>query len=899
MNHPAQPAPVPPHWSTVLRGLRQARGVTQDGWAALIGVGRATVQRWERGEVTPSADTAEALLTVCRGQGLLRTFERGPLRGLTVTAELLRELLAEARSGTAPRSVPPSLVQLPARPAPVPGTLPIPLTRLVGRADECTTIPRLLSSGRLVTLTGAGGVGKTRLALEVAAALAATIFDDVVFVDLAPLRDPELLPAAIARALGLRDAPDLPLPERLALALRTWSLLLVLDNFEHLLPAALLLPQLLRAAPQLTLLVTSRAPLRLRGERAVPIAPLAQPDPADVALEALAHSPAVALLVERAQDVRPDFALTTANAAAVIEICHRLDGLPLALELAAARLRHLSAAAIAARLDARLMLLTGGPRDLPQRQQTLRDTIAWSYDLLTPAEQQLFRQLSVFAGGCTLDAAATICDSTGDPGVDTFDGLAALLDASLLQQSDGPDGEPRFRMLETVREYGAEQLVASAEADTVRRRHADFFVALAEAFEPRLRQAHREPWLRRLDAELDNLRMVRAWSCAETDEGRAALRLAGALWYYWWHRDALGEGRQATMAALTLPAAHHADRTRAAALFGAGFLTREVGDRAAARLLLEQCVRLGPEQATPATYAAALAFLAGLLVVAGDLAAARRLAEESRSRAAAAGELFALTWANAALVGACLRSGDRSGARVYADETLRCGRQLEMEPLGLHTQAMVDLAEGQYEQARVRFSELLALAQARDSAFLIAGALHMLAVIALQQGDLHLAETLLQDSIGRTRRIGVDVSPVLATLGQTMLQQGNTKAAVSICAQCLESRRGISRSPSDRLVLRVLAQAAEQSGLLTDCARLMAAIAVQRNRFAVEQFGLQEAEQAVVERVRVALGEEAFAAAWAAGVELSADEAIELGLAAVTELQQLLVTDTAAVGERR
>jgi predicted ATPase/transcriptional regulator with XRE-family HTH domain len=890
MNHPAQPAPVPPHWSTVLRGLREAHGVTQDGWAALIGVGRATVQRWEHGDAAPGADTAEALLTICREQGLLRTFERGPLGGLTVTAELLRELLAEARRGVAPRSVPPSLVRLPARPSPVPGTLPIPLTRLVGRAEERATIARLLSSGRLVTLTGAGGVGKTRLALDVAATIAA----DVVFVDLAPLRDPELVPAAIARALGLRDAADLPLPERLALALRTRSLLLVLDNFEHLLPAALLLPQLLRAAPQLTLLVTSRAPLRLRGERTVPIAPLAQPDPADIAVEALAHSPAVALFVERAQEVRPDFALTPANAAAVSEICRRLDGLPLALELAAARLRHLSAAAIAARLDARLLLLTGGPRDLPQRQQTLRATLAWSYDLLMPAEQQLFRRLAVFAGGCTLDAATAICASTGDPGVATFAGLAALLDASLLQRSDGPDGEPRFRMLETVREYAGEQLAASAEAATVRRRHADFFVALAEALEPRLRQAGREPSLRRLDAELDNLRLVRAWSGAETDAGRAALRLAGALWRYWWERDALGEGRQATMAALTLPAAHHADRTRAAALLGAGFLTREGGDDAAARVLLEQCVRLGPEKATPATYAAALAFLATLLAMMGDLTAARRLAEESRSRAAAAGELFALTWANAALVGACLRAGDRAAARVYADETLRCGRQIALEPIGLHTQAMVDLAEGQYEQARVRFSELLALAQARDSAFLIARTLHMLAVIALQQGDLPLAETLLQESIARTRRIGVDVSPVLATLGQTLLQQGNTQAAVAICAQCLASRRGFGPSPSVLLVLGVLAQAAERRGLLTDCARLLAASAVQRNRFAVEQVGLQ-----AVERVRTALGEAAFAEAWAAGATLSADEAIELGLAAVGELQQLLTTDTAAVDQDR
>lgn len=581
-----EPSPVAPpkvvgSSAALLRALREVRGITQEGWAATLGYGRSTVRRWEQGEAVPDAAAEAQLLTECEQRGLWRRFDHGPLAGLTITPALLRDTLAEARLvvsvagqrlGTPPTNAPTTRRGLPAA-----------LISIVGREAERTAITELLTGGRLVTLTGVGGSGKTRLALEVAAELTETFADGVVFVDLAPLRDPELVPAAIASALGIEGTSDLPLLERLAIALRDRSLLLLLDNFEHLLPAAAFVPRLLQVAPGLTALVTSRAPMRVRGERAFPVDPLAHPEPGVAPTEALAAYPAVMLFVQRAHDARPDFALSDANAVPIAEICRRLDGLPLALELAAARVRHLSAEAIAARLDTRLALLTGGPRDVPQRQQTLRDTITWSDDLLPATEQRLFRRLAVFAGGCTVAAAAAVCDLDGDLPIDTLDGLAALVDTGLLQRSDGPDGEPRFRQLETVREYAEERLAASGEADAVRRRHAAFFVTLAEAVEPHLLQAGFVPWLRRLDAEVDNLRAARLWSTIETDAGEAALRPVGTLWFYWFWCGALDEGRSATAAALTVPAAGQTGQARAAALFGAGFLARHAGDYAAAR----------------------------------------------------------------------------------------------------------------------------------------------------------------------------------------------------------------------------------------------------------------------------------------------------------------------------
>ncbi len=405
-----------------------------------------------------------------------------------------------------------------------PNNIPIPPTRLIGREREIQAVRDLLrrEDTRLVTLTGPGGTGKTRLGIGVAAELLHEFRDGAFFVALAPVADPETVSSAIAQALGVREAEGRPLQESLADFLRGKEALLVLDNLEHLPSAAPLVADLLRAHPGLRALVTSRAALRLSGEQEFPVSPLALPDMTHLPpVAALAHYAAVALFIERAARVRPDFTVTAGNAALVAAICARLDGLPLAIELAAARIKLLPPRALLARLGrgpagSSLRLLTGGARDLPARQQTLRDTIAWSYNLLTPEEQRLFRRLAVFGGGCTLETAEAVLHGGPAGGgapegsaIDVADGLASLADKSLLRQDEGADGEPRFLMLETIREFGLEELAASGEEAVFRERHAGYFRALVEAAGAILFSTTRDRV--RLAVERDNIEAALRW----------------------------------------------------------------------------------------------------------------------------------------------------------------------------------------------------------------------------------------------------------------------------------------------------------------------------------------------------------------------------------------------------
>lgn len=546
---------------------------------------------------------------------------------------------------------------------PPPHRLPDPPTPILGREQAVTSlVERLNRPGvRLLTLTGPGGVGKTRLALAVAAELAEGFPDGVVFVNLAPIADPDLVAPAVAHALGVHDAGLEPPTARLREFLRGRRLLLVLDNFEHVLDAAPLATDLLGAAPGLRILATSRARLRLSGEHEQAVPPLGLADHGEHAtLDAAARSPAVQLFVARAQAVQDAFVLTAENAAAVAAICRRLDGLPLAIELAAARVKVLPPVALLARLDRRLPLLTAGGRDLPARQQTMRDAIAWSYGLLPEPEQRLFRRLAVFVGGCTIEAAEAVANPSGDLGIDPFEGIASLVEASLLRREPGPGPDPRFTMLETVREFGLERLAAAGEFDEAHRRHADRFLALAE---------HREPTsffyvpvsgLDRLAADHDNLGAAFDW-LYRRGAIEACLRLAAACAPYWFARGHLREGAMRLHAALAL-AGSTPSAARGCALNAAANLAIVMGEFRASAAFSREALAVWNAVGDPGGRAAALFDLARVAEVELQWDEAADLFDQAASIYRGLGQAYELGRALALRGGGGVRPGrPRSG----------------------------------------------------------------------------------------------------------------------------------------------------------------------------------------------------------------------------------------------
>jgi predicted ATPase/class 3 adenylate cyclase/Tfp pilus assembly protein PilF len=685
--------------------------------------------------------------------------------------------------------------------------LPIQPTPLLDRQDAVRGITALLRQAetRLVTLTGPGGIGKTRLSIQAAAELADDFADGVWFVRLSRLTDPALVVPTIAQTFGLKDQGSRPIADVLRDYLRERRLLLLLDNFEQVIAAAVDVAAMLEQCRDLKMLVTSRRVLRLRGEKEVPVPPLAQPEPRRLpSLERLSQYAAVALFIERARDAKPDFQVTNASAPHVAEICARLDGLPLAIELAAARVRLLPPAALLTRLERRLTVLTDGPRDLEERQQTMRQTLAWSYDLLSVEEQRLFRRLAVFVDGWTIEAVEAVCFAPKrlEPlSLDPLATLGALVDQSLTQQRD-EDGEAWFSMLHVVREFALERLETSGEAEELRRGHADYCVARMLAADAHLDQAEQLEWFARLERERNNVRAALRWA---KDHGEAAvgLRLAAAMWGFWWQRGPLSEARGwlETFLALTEdPSAAPAD-VRPRALLGAGELALGQGDSATARNRLEAALTLAREQGDRRTAAEALGSLGILAAHQHDAPHATAYLEESLALARAAGN-------------------PRSAARA------------------LNNLGVLAYFEGAWDDAVTRFDEALTLSRSRGDRFRSASCLMSLGWVAAHQGDFTRALSLGREALTLFWALGNErrTAEALESLAMTIGAAGGGERAARLLGATTAQREIIGAPPS--------------TTLWRDVERMVAP-------------------------ARARMGEERWAAAFAAGRALTLEEAID------------------------
>jgi predicted ATPase/serine/threonine protein kinase len=747
-----------------------------------------------------------------------RCLAKDPKQRYASTRDLARDLAA----------VRDRLADAPARESePRPNNLPVQRTAFIGREHEAAGLRQLLSRAdvHLVTLTGPGGIGKTRLALQVAGEIADQFPGGVCFVALSAIGETGLIASTIAQAVGVRETGNSP-QENLMEYVGGLSqpMLLVLDNFEHLVSGAPVVAQMLTAGPKLKVMVTSQAPLHVYGEHEFPVPPLALPDPKFIPpLEALSQLPAIALFVERAQAVKHEFALTKENAPAVAAICSRLDGLPLAIELAAARIKLLSPSAMLTRLESRLNLLTGGARDLPTRQQTLRNTVDWSYGLLNGAEQTLFRRLSVFTGGCTLEGVEAVCDTKGDLGLDVLDGMASMVDKSFAQQVEQVDKETRFFMLSTIREYALERLAESDDESATRRAHAAYYLVLAEEGAEDI--AAQPEWLDRFEVEHDNFRLAIDYliKAGDADWG---LRLGAALFRFWETREHLTEGRDAIARLLGLEGAAARPKLRARLLFAGAVLTaaqgdygsafplfeesletcvklndnrgvavalnalavnaRDRGELAAASSLFERCVAIWKDLGDPANIARTLSNLASVMKLQGEYKRASSLYDECLTMFRTVGDVAGAAWTLNYLGDVAREKADLVAARSLCEQSLSEFRQLR-DSWGIAS-ALSDLAslscdQGNNAEARRLYGESIKLFQELGHQRGIARALECLAVSAAAQSNAEQSLHLAGAAAALRQRLGAPLTPA---------EQPRLEKALEFARRALDNAAGLT-----------------------------------------------------------------------------------------------------------
>ncbi|MGI8551627.1 MAG: tetratricopeptide repeat protein [Dehalococcoidia bacterium] len=853
-----------------IKQLRRSAGLSQARLAEVLNVSEITVRRWETGRAQPSGLAWQQIL-------------RAEVEGVAAL-----EVERDVGHGVDR-----------------PGNLPLALASFIGRQRALSELAGLLPSTHLLSLTGAGGSGKTRLALELGYRVSGLrsrteeneargeqaaeplsgdsiessdtlpVFPDGIWlVELGPLSDPALAPQAVASVLGLREQPGRATIEILVEYCCSRSLLILLDNCEHLLDAcASLVTSLLQTCPGLRFLLTSREALGIAGETVWPVPPLSLPAANAHLPAALTESEAVRLFVERARAVRPDFVLDNENAAAVLHICQRLDGLPLALELAAVRVMALSAQQIDDALVDRFRLLVGGKRRGVARHQAMRAAVQWSYDLLSQAEQQLFRRLSVFAGGFDLAAAEVVRDrgqGIGDRGGGTGDVLAQATDRhptpdtrhpsessvlDLLQQLiekslvlvEEVEGAARYRLLETVREYGREQLTLSGEGPGVQRRHAEHFLTITVEATRLQNMSDQVAAMRRGDRELDNLRAALRWA-VDHGEAETALRLSTALWRYWEIRWLLREGRGWLAAALARKGGSLA--TRADALNGAGFLALRDEDLDSAEQLYEESLILSRELGHPAS-------IAGRLQSLGLVAYQR---------------------------------GDYAVGRQFAEEALRIFRELDDRPsLGLHLLniGLLDHVEGKYSSARAFYQESLDLERELRNAYGIATSLHNLGVVAYDLGELHVARACYEECLSYARSIDYRflIFLTLNDLGHLERRIENTVEAASRHRESLRLSRDLGDREGIANALRGLAILAAATQQWLRAARLHGAAEMvhRADTGILAPYYRADREQALA-AIHAALDDATFDRIWAEGAVMTFDQAIAFGLDESTEL---------------